>query len=125
LKLLLDTHILLWWLAAPEDLLPDAHAAIASRRNEAFVSAASVWELSIKQGLGKLALPGDPTAAIEAAGFTLLPISATHGWKAGSLPPHHRDPFDRMLVAQAACEGMVLVTRDADIPRYGVPVFPA
>lgn len=89
------------------------------------MSAANFWELRIKQELGKLHLPDDPTAAIAANGFVLLAISAAHGWRAGGLPPHHRDPFDRLLVAQAEMAGMVLVTRNDAIPRYGVPVLPA
>ncbi|MEB3188541.1 MAG: type II toxin-antitoxin system VapC family toxin [bacterium] len=122
--LLLDTHVLLWWLASPEDLVEGARKAIESPTNDVVVSAASIWEMAIKQSLGKLSLPGDPVEAITALGFHLLPITAAHGWRAGRLPPLHRDPFDRLLVAQADSESLVLVTRDRDIPRYGIPVLP-
>lgn len=125
MKLLLDTHVVLWWLASPEELAAGAHKAIESPTNEVFVSAASLWEMSIKQELGKLTLPGNPVEALESIGFAMLDISAEHGWRAGGLAPHHKDPFDRMLVAQADTESMVLVTRDANIPKYGIPVLPA
>lgn len=125
MKLLLDTHVVLWWLAEPEALAPSAYKAIEAPTNEVYVSAASLWEMSIKQQLGKLTLPRDPIEALESIGFIMLDISAEHGWRAGGLPPHHRDPFDRLLVAQADIESMVLVTRDTHIPKYGVPVLPA
>lgn len=125
MKLLLDTHVVLWWLAEPEALAPSAYKAIEAPTNEVYVSAASLWEMSIKQQLGKLTLPSDPIEALESIGFIMLDISAEHGWRAGGLPPHHRDPFDRLLVAQADIESMVLVTRDTHIPKYGVPILPA
>lgn len=125
MKLLLDTHVLLWWLANPEEILPTALKAISSPTNEVYVSAASLWEMSIKQHMGKLSLPGDPIEVLASMGFAMLDISAEHGWRAGGLPPHHKDPFDRMLVAQADIEGMVLVTRDTHIPKYGIPVLAA
>lgn len=125
MKLLLDTHVLLWWLASPEALAPPALKAISNPTNEVYVSAASLWEMSIKQTLGKLSLPGNPVEVLESMGFTMLDISAEHGWRAGDLPPHHKDPFDRMLVAQADIESMVLVTRDTHIPRYGIPILTA
>lgn len=125
MKLLLDTHVLLWWLASPEALAPPALKAISNPTNEVYVSAASLWEMSIKQNLGKLSLPGNPVEVLESMGFTMLDISAEHGWRAGDLPPHHKDPFDRMLVAQADIESMVLVTRDTHIPRYGIPILTA
>lgn len=125
MKLLLDTHVVLWWLASPEELAPPAYKAIEAPTNEVYVSAASFWEMSIKQELGKLSLPGDPIEALESSGFLTLDVSAAHGWRAGSLPPHHRDPFDRMLIAQADIESMVLITRDVHIPKYGIPVLPA
>lgn len=125
MKLLLDTHAVLWWLASPEDLAPLARKAIETPAHEVFVSAASLWEMSIKQELGKLALPGNPVAVLESSGFAMLAMNAEHAWRAGTLPPHHNDPFDRMLVAQAEVEGVVLVTRDANIPKYGIPILPA
>jgi len=120
LKLLLDTHAMLWWLAEPEKLSRAALDAISSPRSEVFVSAASLWEISIKQQLGKLELPGSPEPVLTTGGVRMLDISAEDGWWAGELPPLHRDPFDRMLVAQAQRLGLVIVTRDENIPRYGV-----
>lgn len=125
MNLLLDTCVLLWWLSDPEEIAPAAFKAIEAPTNQIYVSAASLWEMSIKQALGKLTLPGSPVEMLGEIGFDLLPINAEHGWRAGALPPHHRAPFDRMLVAQADCESMVLVTRDPHIPRYGLPVMPA
>lgn len=125
MRLLLDTHAVLWWLATPEVIAPIAREAIADADNTVYVSAASIWEMGIKQQLQKLTLPGDPLEAIVAVGFDWLSITAAHSWRAGSLTPHHRDPFDRLLVAQAEMEGMVLVTRDVHIAHYGVPILPA
>jgi len=124
-RLLLDTHVVLWWLATPEVIAPIASHAIAQTENTVYVSAASIWEMGVKQQLQKLTLPGDPLEAIVSVGFDCLAITAAHSWRAGSLPPHHRDPFDRLLVAQAEMEGMVLVTRDVHISHYGVPILPA
>lgn len=125
MKLLLDTHVVLWWLATPEELSQPAQKAIAAASNEIYVSAASLWEMSIKQQLGKLALPACPIDVLESNGFIMLDIRAAHGWRAGELPSHHKDPFDRLLVAQADIESMVLVTRDVHIPKYGIPVLSA
>ena len=122
MKLLLDTHALLWWLAdAP--LAEPAREAIASPDSTVLVSAASVWEISIKRALGKVRTGEDLPGAIRAAGFDPLPIGFEHAELAGSLPPHHRDPFDRMLVAQAAITGSTLVTRDRAYDPYDVPVL--
>lgn len=124
MKLLLDTPVVLWWLATrrTRSIRPQSHQGPT---NEVYVNAASLWEMSIKQHLGKLTLPGSPIEVLESIGFTMLDISVEHGWWAGDLPPHHKDPFDRMLVAQADIESMVLATRDAHIPKYGNPILPA
>ncbi|MEB3196518.1 MAG: type II toxin-antitoxin system VapC family toxin [Candidatus Sericytochromatia bacterium] len=124
MKLLLDTQIALWWLAEPGKLTSTAFKAIQSPSHEVFVSAASVWEMAIKQQLGKLEIPGSPQPVLEAGEIQLLDVSAEDGWCAGSLPPLHRDPFDRMLVAQALRLGLVVVTRDEHIPKYGVATLP-
>jgi PIN domain nuclease of toxin-antitoxin system len=119
-RLLLDTHTLLWWLADDSRLGPHARALIADAGNEAWVSAATAWEISIKKALGKLEAPADIDAIVEEEGFAKLPISFFHGEQAGALPALHRDPFDRMLVAQAQAEGLELLTADEHIAAYGI-----
>ncbi len=124
-RLLLDTHALLWSLESPGVLVAPAREAIANPRNAVYVSAASVWEVAIKRALNKLRGPPHLIEAIGTVGFSELPITAFHAEQAGSLPLLHRDPFDRMLVAQAQAEGLILVTRDANIPRYGIRTLAA
>jgi PIN domain nuclease of toxin-antitoxin system len=119
-RLLLDTHVLLWWLADDPTLSPAAREAIARAEAEVAVSAASAWEISIKRELGKLKAPDDLGPQLARHRFQALPITITHALLAGSLPRHHDDPFDRMLVAQAHLEGMTLVTRDLRLGLYGV-----
>jgi PIN domain nuclease of toxin-antitoxin system len=124
-RLLLDTHVLLWWLADDRQLGPNAREAIGAGRNQVYVSAASIWEISIKRALGKLQAPDNMDGIVETAGFDPLPISLFHGEQAGRLPDIHRDPFDRMLIAQAQAEGLDLVTSDRFIPQYGVNILVA
>jgi PIN domain nuclease of toxin-antitoxin system len=120
-RLLLDTHALLWALDTPARLRPATREAIESPANSVLVSAASAWEIAIKQALGRLDFPlARFDALLVEAGLTPLPISSAHAVTAGHLPPHHRDPFDRMLVAQALREDAVLVTDDAAMAPYGV-----
>lgn len=121
MKLLLDTQAVLWWLGADARLSAGARAAIARAGRDVCVSVASVWEASIKRASGKLAGP-DLLGAVAAAGLPFLRIDEHHAKLAGELPLIHRDPFDRMLVAQALMESLAVVTSDALIPRYGVPV---
>ncbi len=121
-RLLLDTHTLLWWLA-DRNLGSNTKAAIADSQNEVYVSAASTWEISIKKSLGKLEAPEDMDSIVEEEGFSKLPISLFHGEQAGLLPDIHKDPFDRMLVAQAQAEGLIIVTQDETIPLYKVRVM--
>lgn len=122
--LLLDAHTLLWWLADDPTLGADARTAIASPANDVLVSAASVWEIEIKRALGKLSAPTDLVATIAGAGFSALPITLDDAARAGALPAHHRDPFDRMLVAQAVRVDAVIASRDDAFGLYGVEVFP-
>lgn len=125
-RLLIDTHVLIWWRnSGRPEMSAAAYDAIADPASEVLVSVASIWEIAIKRALGKLDAPWSLTRTIGAIGFRELPITAFHAEQAGSLPPHHTDPFDRMLVAQAQAEGLVLVTRDANIPRYGVRTLTA
>lgn len=119
-SLLLDTHVLLWALADPDSLSPPARAALESGATPAYLSAASVWEISIKRRSGKLTAPDDLVAQAQAIGFEPLPIGFDHAQLAGELPLHHRDPFDRMLVAQALAETLTIVTKDPQFGAYGV-----
>jgi PIN domain nuclease of toxin-antitoxin system len=121
LKLLLDTHAALWWLTGDERLGPRAAAHIADGANQVLLSAAVVWEVAIKRSLGKLDAPADLAPTLIGAGAVPLPISLDHAVAAGELPWHHRDPFDRMLTAQATIEGAILVSGDEALRPYGVP----
>lgn len=120
MRLLLDTHVVLWWLANDEALSAEARAAISDDRNPVFVSAASAWEISIKRALGKLDSPPDLEVQIRRHRFSPLAVTLPHAMAAGALPRHHEDPFDRMLVAQALLEDLVILTRDPRIALYGV-----
>ncbi len=125
MRLLLDTHVLLWWLANDPSLGEEARAGISDPSSSVFVSAATVWEVSIKQTLGKLEAPSDLLRQIELNRFEPLSITVSHAYTAGALPRHHDDPFDRMLVAQAMKEGLVLLTADPRMSRYGVETLAA
>ena len=120
LRLLLDTHAFLWCLADPEKLSSSARTAIADPNNDVFVSAVTGWEIAVKRAKGHLTAPDNLAAIVEERGFTHLPLTFRHAEQAGLLPMHHRDPFDRFLIAQARAEGLVLVTKDARIPLYGI-----
>lgn len=127
MRLLLDTHTFLWWVGDDEALSKKARAAIADRENECFVSIASAWEMSIKLSLGKLKLPGPIDQFVPEQlltnGFVQLPIEFRHAAKVASMPFHHRDPFDRLLIAQAAEEKMAIVSADRDFKKYAVRVI--
>lgn len=125
MRLLLDTHALLWWLADNATLNPTARGAIADPANDVYVSAATAWEIAIKQRLGKLDAPPDLEAQILGNDLEPLPISIGHAVSAGSLPRQHDDPFDRMLIAQARMEQLAIVTRDARFHRYDIPLLTA
>lgn len=125
MKLLLDTHVLLWWLDDPFLLSDAARIEIASARNAVFVSAISVQEIVIKQARGLLTCPQPILPQIVASRFSPLSITLDHAQALLDLPPLHKDPFDRQLVAQAQAESMTLVTRDATLARYAVPVLTA
>jgi PIN domain nuclease of toxin-antitoxin system len=124
MRILLDTHILLWWLLGNEAVPLAVRSAIANSENDVFVSAASVWEISIKHKQGRLPtavfLIGDVERVVAQRGFSPLAITIAHGDRAGSLPLHHKDPFDRMLIAQALAEALTLVSNEQLFDRYGV-----
>lgn len=122
MKLLLDTHLLLWWLADSPSLCAEARESIRAPENPVFVSAASLWEIRLKESLGKLRLPPDFEEKVAAESFESLPVTAAHAHRVASLPWHHRDPFDRMLVAQAQVEGFTLLTADKTLSAYGESV---
>ena len=124
MRILLDSHVVLWWLDNSSSLGPRCRELIEIA-DGAFVSAVTPWELGIKRALGKLVMPDGLTDELEAEGFVSLPITAAHAELAPSLPAHHRDPFDRMLVAQAQLETLVLVTADQLLDSYDVERFDA
>lgn len=125
LRLLLDTHVFVWWLSDVSRLAAGARAAIADPRNDVFVSAITGWEIAVKRAKGKMTAPDNLSTIVDERGFRHLPLTMRHAERAGDLPVHHQDPFDRFLIAQAQTEGLVLVTRDARIPLYGVRTLTA
>lgn len=124
MRLLLDTHAFLWWVADDEALSNAARKAISDPSNECLVSTASAWEIAIKVSIGKLSLGSDVRRflpeQLAANGFSALPVSVAHAARVASLPFHHRDPFDRLLAAQALEERIAVVSRDAVFRKYGV-----
>lgn len=125
MRLLLDTHAFLWWCADDARLGAVERHAIRDSANEVLLSAVSVWEMAIKQGLGRLRLPEAPSAAVARLGIGRLAVAFEHAEATASLPRLHRDPFDRLLVAQARLESLTLVTQDPAIRSYpGVMFLP-
>lgn len=121
MRLLLDTHVLLWWLADDRKLSKDARTIIANTNHQVLISAATVWEVAIKAALRRIDIElDDLEEAILKSGFEPLPIAVQHAVRVGRLPGIHRDPFDRMLVAQASIEELRLVTHDRVFERYGL-----
>ena len=125
MNLLLDTHVLIWALENNSTLSDNARAAIIDGENLVFISSASVWEISIKKTLGKLKVPDDLTEEIKLHRFTQLTMNFEHAQLAGELPDIHKDPFDRMLIAQAIIEKLTLVTRDSLFNKYDVNLLTA
>jgi len=122
LRLLLDTHAALWWLSADERIGDEAARQLSDDTNQVLLSAAVVWEVAVKRSLGKLEAPPDFVATMLTAGVQPLAVSVEHAAAVEQLPWHHRDPFDRMLVAQAGIERAAIVSRDSALRPYGVPV---
>ncbi len=124
MSLLLDTHVVLWWLTDDPTLSEEIKTRL-DHEPDIWVSAATIWEVSMKQAIGKLTEPAELPERIRGSGFRELSIRFDHAIAAGNLPPLHRDPFDRMLVAQARCDDLTLVTRDPRCKQYDVAVLPA
>ena len=120
---LLDTHIFLWSISMPEKLSAQIRTLIIDGRNTVYLSAASVWEISIKRKLGKLKAPDDIDKIADLKNFRKLPINFQHAELAGALPEYHRDPFDRMLIAQATIHSLHLITSDACFKNYEIKVI--
>jgi PIN domain nuclease of toxin-antitoxin system len=124
-RLLLDTHALLWTLIEPERLADEALAAVTDPQNDVTVSVVSAWEISIKQAAGKLDAPDDLPSALAEQRFVPLPVTLSHALRAGRLPLHHTDPFDRLIIAQAGLEDLTIVMRDRAFRPYGVSLLAA
>lgn len=124
-KFLIDTHVLLWWLAADSQLGDSAKKQIARADNQIFCSVASYWEMVIKESLGKLKFPKKLFATLDEQGIILLPIHGKHVMQLQLLPNIHKDPFDRILIAQALSERLILITGDKNIQKYQVDTLDA
>ena len=126
MRLLLDTHVWLWMIAERERFDAETAGMLENSANELLLSAASSWEIAIKHALGKLTLPAPPARyvpqQIAKTGVTPLLVEHSHALRVADLPPHHRDPFDRLLVAQAELEGVTLLTADRQFEPYGIPI---
>jgi PIN domain nuclease of toxin-antitoxin system len=125
MNLLLDTHVLLWWLDDNPTLSTKAKTAISDSNHLIFISSAVILEIKIKQALGKLKIPRNFRQVLEDQPFERLDITAEHAYAIGELPAHHRDPFDRMLIAQAKVEGFMIITRNNNFKKYKVPYIEA
>jgi PIN domain nuclease of toxin-antitoxin system len=126
MRYLLDTHAFLWWCLGAEELSARARAIIADGRNEIYFSAASAWEIAIKTGKGRLSLPEEPghyvASRMHLHRFLALPVQISHALRVYDLPPHHADPFDRLLIAQCLMESLPLITKDAEIKKYKLEI---
>ena len=125
MRLLLDTHAFLWWMEGGNALSAHARTAMESPASVVYLSAASVWEMSIKRAKGRLESPADVAGALDECGFRELSVSIEHAQSVGALPLHHADPFDRILIAQAHIEGLTIVTRDPAFEAYDVSLLTA
>ena len=124
-RVLLDTHALLWWFEDPTLLSKEARSVIRNGENTIYVSAAAVWEITIKKSLGKLQSPDNLEKLMTEVNFSPLSITISHALAVSSLPPYHQDPFDRIQIAQAKMERLTFITRDRNIQQYDVPIIVA
>lgn len=122
---LVDTHALLWWLAEPERLSAEAMRVIADGANQLYFSAAGAWEMAIKKTLGRIEYPGNLPEVLAANRIEPLPVTVAHALAVADLPLHHRDPFDRVQIAQARAEGLTIITRDPEFHAYGSHIIRA
>ena len=125
MNLLLDTHVLIWVFDSNPTLSDDAKRVIADGQNLVFVSAVTAWEIAIKRAAGKLRVSGDYKKGLQQYRFIPLDIKTEHALEVEYLPPHHKDPFDRLLIAQAKLDNLTLVTRDVSMQSYGIPIIQA
>ncbi len=123
MKILLDTHTFIWMLTAPDELSAPAREAFADASHEVWFSAATSWEIAVKRAKGKLEFSGSPLIIARRLGLLELAMTAEHAELSGELPLYHHDPFDRLLIAQAQVEGLVLATRDTAMARYGIRIL--
>jgi PIN domain nuclease of toxin-antitoxin system len=122
-RLLIDTHVLLWWDRQLRSISRPLRAAIEDEANDIFVSAASIWEIAIKRAIGKLSFRRSIVDAVSESGFEILTVNGGHAEHAGGLPHHHNDPFDRLIIAQAYLEGMTIGSQDRAMQPYGVALL--
>jgi PIN domain nuclease of toxin-antitoxin system len=125
MRLLLDTNALFWSLVEPKRLSGEAASAIADGSNDVFVSVVSAWEIGVKRAKGRLEMPSALGPMLKQTGFDALPVTLSHALAVEGLPHRHHDPFDRLLIAQAQTENLVLVTSDRTMQRYPIAVMPA
>jgi PIN domain nuclease of toxin-antitoxin system len=124
-RVLVDTHVLLWMLQDPNHIAPEAAEVLKAEDTAIVVSVVSIWEIAIKRAAGKLNVPEDLPDRLRRLGHETLGLNADHAWRAGALPPHHRDPFDRALVAQALVEDLPLITHDQNLFAYEARIIRA
>lgn len=122
-RFLLDTHIFIWWMDSNKRLSKEVAVILSNPQNHIFVSVGSVWEIIIKKAARKLKVPKDIEGGIHASGFNLLPIEMAHVLRIDQLPHYHKDPFDRLLIAQAKEEQCVLITDDPKIKKYNITIL--
>jgi PIN domain nuclease of toxin-antitoxin system len=125
MQYLLDTHVLLWWLANPKQLSQKSQNIITDKANRIFVSSISMWEMAIKQELGRLEIPINILSILQAENITMLPLTAEEGLGVVNLPKLHSDPFDRILIVQAKLNNLVFITKDKKIMEYAIPIIKA